>query len=160
MAFPTAFSKILSSFARNALVPRTLTRFNMHSESGKRLVNGVELYYEKVGQGLKVLFCLPGAMGSTRTDFGPQLDQLKENFTLVSFDPRGYGKSIPPKRDFPLDFYHRDADDAVGLMEQLGSLCMVQFFLFNFSPPPSPQPPGEVYTDISRMWGISLSIYL
>ncbi|XP_028409790.1 valacyclovir hydrolase-like [Dendronephthya gigantea] len=119
MLLVSSLGKIFSSCARNALRPRSLTRF-MHSESGKCLVNDVELYYEKVGQGSKVLLCLPGAMGSTRTDFGPQLDQLKEKFTVVAFDPRGYGKSIPPKRDFPLDFYHRDADDAVGLMEQLG----------------------------------------
>ena len=63
-------------------------------------------------------------MGSTRTDFGPQLDHLKEDFTVIAFDPRGYGKSIPPKRDFPLDFFHRDADDAVGLMQKLGNNSM------------------------------------
>ena len=119
MVFPTGFSKILTSYAGRALIPRALTRF-MHSESGKCLVNDVELYYEKVGEASKVLLCLPGAMGATRTDFGPQLEQLKENFTVIAFDPRGYGKSIPPTRDFPLDFYHRDADDAVGLMEKLG----------------------------------------
>ncbi len=129
MVFPTGFSKILSSFARSALVPRTITRF-MRSESGKCLVNDVELYYEKVGQGSKVLFCLPGAMGSTRTDFGPQLDKLKENFTVISFDPRGYGKSIPPKRDFPLDFYHRDADDAAGLMEKLG-IAIINYYKYH-----------------------------
>jgi valacyclovir hydrolase len=123
MVFATGFRKILSSCARNLSVPRTATRF-MHSESGKCLVEDVELYYEKVGQGSKVLLCLPGALGSTRTDFGPQLDQLKDNFTVIAFDPRGYGKSIPPKREFPLDFYHRDADDAVGLMEKLGSVLL------------------------------------
>ena len=119
MVFAITCRRILKPLVRNALAPRSITRF-MHSESGKCLVNNVELYYEKVGQGPKVLLCLPGALGSTRTDFGPQLEQLKKNFTLIAFDPRGYGKSIPPNRDFPLDFYHRDADDAFGLMQHLG----------------------------------------
>ena len=37
-----------------------------------------------------------------------------------SFDPRGYGNSRPPARDFPPDFYQRDADDGAALMDALG----------------------------------------
>uniref|UniRef100_H2MBN6 Biphenyl hydrolase like n=1 Tax=Oryzias latipes TaxID=8090 RepID=H2MBN6_ORYLA len=59
--------------------------------------------------------------GSTRTDFGPQLKCLnKERFTVVCWDPRGYGQSRPPDRDFPPDFFDRDAKDAVDLMKTLG----------------------------------------
>ncbi|KAF7246051.1 Valacyclovir hydrolase [Varanus komodoensis] len=55
-----------------------------------------------------------------QTDFGPQLKSLsKQHFTLVAWDPRGYGKSIPPDRDFPPDFFERDAKDAVDLMQAL-----------------------------------------
>ncbi|KAJ7338487.1 hypothetical protein JRQ81_012379, partial [Phrynocephalus forsythii] len=55
---------------------------------------------------------------SGQTDFGPQLKFLnKQLFTLVAWDPRGYGKSIPPARDYPLDFFERDAKDAVDLMQ-------------------------------------------
>ena len=39
---------------------------------------------------------------------------------MVAFDPRGYGKSIPPKRDFPKDFFERDANDAAELMLKIG----------------------------------------
>ena len=124
MIFLTSFRKIVNPLVRNKLAPGTLTRF-MHSESGKCLVNNVELYYEKVGQGPKVLLCLTGAMGSARADFGPQLEHLKENFTVIALDTRGYGKSIPPNRDFPLDFHHRDADDAFGLMQQLGNVLFL-----------------------------------
>ena len=123
MVFLTTFRKKLSPLVRSALAPRALTRF-MHYESGKCLLNNVELYYKKVGHGSKVLLCFPGGLGSTRTDFGPQLEQLKESFTVIAFNPRGYGKSIPPKRDFPLDFYHRDADDAFRLMQQLGNVLI------------------------------------
>lgn len=56
--------------------------------------------------------------GSGQTDFGPQLKSMnKQLFTVVAWDPRGYGKSIPPSRDFPPDFFERDAKDAVDLMQ-------------------------------------------
>lgn len=56
--------------------------------------------------------------GSSRTDFGPQLKSLsKQRFTVVGWDPRGYGQSRPPDRDFPPDFFERDAKDAVDLMK-------------------------------------------
>ena len=91
---------------------------------GKCFVNNVNLFYEKLGNSSQVLLCLPGTLGTTRASYGQQLDYLKEYFTVVSFDPRGYGKSIPPKRDFPLDFYHRDAEDAAALMEELGKILL------------------------------------
>ncbi|KAM9832036.1 LOW QUALITY PROTEIN: exocyst complex component 2 [Neosynchiropus ocellatus] len=56
-----------------------------------------------------------------QTDFGPQLQSLdRDRFTVVAFDPRGYGRSRPPDRDFPPDFFERDASDAVALMKLLG----------------------------------------
>ena len=73
-----------------------------------------------------VLLCIPGALGSTRSDFGPQLENLSNDFTVVAFDPRGYGASIPPRREFPKDFFQRDADDAAELMLKIGN------FLFNY----------------------------
>ena len=92
---------------------------DMSTVSSKQEVNGVKIYHEIAGQG-SVVLCLPGALGSTQSDFGPQLKGLSDEFTVVAFDPRGYGKSIPPKRDFPADFFARDADDTAGLMEALG----------------------------------------
>ncbi len=56
--------------------------------------------------------------GCTKTDFQPQLAKLsRDHFTLIGWDPRGYGKSIPPERDWPDHFLKRDAEDAVKLME-------------------------------------------
>ncbi|XP_048655679.1 valacyclovir hydrolase isoform X5 [Marmota marmota marmota] len=58
--------------------------------------------------------------GSGETDFAPQLKSLNKNlFTVVAWDPRGYGHSRPPDRDFPVDFFERDAKDAVDLMKTL-----------------------------------------
>ena len=56
--------------------------------------------------------------GCSRTDFGPQLNHFnKQDFTLIAFDPRGYGQSIPPYRDWPLEFIQRDAEDAIELVQ-------------------------------------------
>jgi valacyclovir hydrolase len=90
--------------------------------SGKLHVNGVDLHYERAGSHQQVVLCMPGALGSTQSDFGPQLKGLSDQFTVVAFDPRGYGKSIPPARDFPSDFFARDALDAAELMRKLGEL--------------------------------------
>ena len=77
------------------------------------------------GNSPNVILCLPGALGSTRSDFGPQLKGLAREFTVVAFDPRGYGASIPPWRDFPKTFYQRDADDAAELMLKIGKLNLI-----------------------------------
>lgn len=54
------------------------------------------------------------------SDFLPQLESFdRENFTVIALDPRGYGNTQPPKRDFPVNFYTRDALDAVRVMEAL-----------------------------------------
>ncbi|KAK3085741.1 hypothetical protein FSP39_008065 [Pinctada imbricata] len=89
--------------------------------SHKIMVNGVRIHFETSGDGQETLLLLPGALGSSRTDFEKQLSDFnKKDYTLIAFDPRGYGKSIPPKRDWPLEFLQRDAEDAYGLCEKLG----------------------------------------
>ncbi|XP_053570648.1 valacyclovir hydrolase-like isoform X3 [Bombina bombina] len=88
--------------------------------SSRLEVNGVNLHYQRTGWGKHAVLLLPGVLGSSQTDFAPQLTYLnKELFTIVAWDPRGYGRSIPPNRDFPPDFYERDAKDAVDLMKAL-----------------------------------------
>jgi len=83
-------------------------------------VRGVDLYYEDRGQGPPLLL-IPGALGTGQTDFAPQLEQLPQHgIRVISPDARGYGKSRPPVRQFPLDFYEHDAQDFAVLMETLG----------------------------------------
>ena len=82
-------------------------------------VRGMQLYYEAQGRG-EPLLCLPGALGTGRTDFGPQLAGLAAHLQVIAPDPRGYGQSRPPRRDFPLDFFQRDAEDMAALMTALG----------------------------------------
>nr|CAD7459405.1 unnamed protein product [Timema tahoe] len=65
-----------------------------------------------------VLFATTGSIWS---DFKPQLEKLnRSKFTLVAWDPPGYGKSRPPDREFSLNFLHHDADIAAKLMQSLG----------------------------------------
>ena len=122
-------------FLQGAVNLKSLARYRlqgtpryMSTISSKIQVNGVEIHYEVAGQSTHVVLCLPGALGSTQSDFGPQLKGLTDEFTVVAFDPRGYGKSIPPKRDFPADFFVRDANDAAALMKTLGKRKMVRCF--------------------------------
>jgi valacyclovir hydrolase len=59
-------------------------------------------------------------MGTAETDFAYQLDGLAHKHGVISLDPRGYGKSRPPNRRYPADFYHLDADDASAALDAVG----------------------------------------
>ena len=70
------------------------------------------------------LYPLPG---SSVTDFMPQLTGLDANkYTVICFDPQGYGRSRPPDRNWPLLFLQRDAHDAAALMKVLFTLVHVR----------------------------------
>lgn len=82
-------------------------------------VNGFSMSYEASGLGRPILF-IPGALGSGKIDFEDQLPWFSRAFRVIAPDPRGYGESRPPERDYPLDFYQRDAEDMLALMTALG----------------------------------------
>ncbi|XP_055384332.1 valacyclovir hydrolase [Condylostylus longicornis] len=76
------------------------------------------------GQGKKSILCMPGALGSAWTDFKPQIELLPKllpDYKIIAWDPPGYGKSIPPQKQFGLDFFNKDAEYAHQLMLELGS---------------------------------------
>jgi len=90
-------------------------------KQNKVKVNGVELKYDLVGSGRNVLLLLPGVLGCSYTDFRHQMRGLNTDmFTIVAVDPRGYGGSVPPERDWPAEYHERDADDAAQLMQSIG----------------------------------------
>ena len=90
--------------------------------SSKVSANGVDFFYERSGQGDNAILCLPGALGSTRTDFDAQLKSatLTANHSVIAVDPRGYGQSRPLDRTFSSDYLHRDAEDGLAVMQSLG----------------------------------------
>lgn len=52
--------------------------------------------------------------------FSGQMDKLnKDPFTLIAFDPRGYGRSRPPERQWSNDYLLQDAEDVVKLLQKL-----------------------------------------
>ncbi|XP_040105297.1 valacyclovir hydrolase isoform X3 [Oryx dammah] len=113
---------LLSALKPGIQVPRAgpAAAFGSSVTSAKAEVNGVHLHYLRTGDGEHAVLLLPGMLGSGETDFGPQIEKLnKKLFTVVAWDPRGYGHSRPPDRDFPVDFFERDAKDAIGLMKTL-----------------------------------------
>ncbi|XP_064467261.1 valacyclovir hydrolase-like isoform X2 [Ornithodoros turicata] len=114
-----------SSLIRGSIKLRMSTGLPQTSATkapGRKLdIFGYTVHYEVVGVGGRPVILLPGAIGSSRTDFAPQLEKLDRNkFTLVAWDPPGYGFSRPPERTFPPDFYSRDATVAARLMKELG----------------------------------------
>ena len=81
---------------------------------------GLSMHFEQAGQGVALLM-IPGALGTGAGDFETQIGWFAvRGFQVIAPDPRGYGGSRPPQRDFPLDFYHRDAADLFALMAALG----------------------------------------
>jgi valacyclovir hydrolase len=78
------------------------------------------MHVEQAGKG-EPLLLIPGALGTGAGDFEHQIAWFAERgFAVIAPDPRGYGGSRPPERDFPLDFYDRDAADMFALMSALG----------------------------------------
>lgn len=79
--------------------------------------------YVKAGSGQKkAVLLLPGALGSSQSDFKPQIEALPgllKDHTIIAWDPPGYGKSQPPVKKFHLDFYEEDAKVANDLMHKL-----------------------------------------
>jgi len=86
----------------------------------------LRLHYEKVGSGAETVLLLPGALGSALSDFGPQLREGKlsaDKYTLIGWDPPGYGQSRPPQRTWPTRWFERDAHAAKALLDALGVLA-------------------------------------
>jgi pimeloyl-ACP methyl ester carboxylesterase len=78
-------------------------------------VNGVELYWEHIGSGPRLLFC--NGSGATLQVIRPLLDVFAGKFDLLAWDYRGLGRSVPLAGPYTLADL---AADAAGLMELAG----------------------------------------
>lgn len=101
------------------------------------IVEGKKIHFEKAGNGSHIILLMPGAIGTGKTDFLPQLNGLNPDlFTIIAWDPPGYGDSRPPEKDFN-NFYANDAAMASKFMKVLSSeflfvlviLFLIQLFL-------------------------------
>jgi valacyclovir hydrolase len=79
---------------------------------------GARLHYQVEGHG-EPLIALPGRLGTPDTDLPQVISLLSEHYRVIAPSLRGYGQSTPKPRDFPPDFYHRDARDMLALMDAL-----------------------------------------
>lgn len=78
-------------------------------------VNGVELYYERQGEGPPVVF-LHGATSDLQM-WGHQVEALAGEYQVITFDARGHGRSEGSDHDvYTIEMY---ADDLHGLIREL-----------------------------------------
>ncbi|EFO79044.1 alpha/beta hydrolase fold protein [Oscillochloris trichoides DG-6] len=82
------------------------------------LPDGATLAYHDRGTGAALLM-LHGFTGTARSHLGSLIDDLSQHYRVIAPDLRGYGMSRPPLRDFPPDFYQRDASDMAALLDRL-----------------------------------------
>lgn len=77
--------------------------------------NGLNLYYERAGEGERLLFI--SGTGADLRNKPNQLDgPLAKRFDLLTYDQRGLGQSDKPDRRYTMADY---ADDAAALMDHL-----------------------------------------
>lgn len=81
-------------------------------------VNDVNFHYLDEGQG-PVMLLLGGTLSTARGDFAPQLETFARSHRVIAPDRRGYGETRPPERDFPDNFYEREARDMAALARAL-----------------------------------------
>ena len=77
------------------------------------------LHYEEAGAGDPLLL-LHGGLGTASLHFRREIPFFAERYRVIAPDLRGYGQSSPP-REFPPDFYRRDAGDMAALLDALGT---------------------------------------
>lgn len=82
------------------------------------LATGARFHYEDVGTG-EPLILLHGLLGTAIRDLEQVMLWLGKRYHIYGPSLRGYGESTPKPRDFPLDFYHRDAKDVLAFMDAL-----------------------------------------
>ncbi len=82
------------------------------------IATGARLHFENIGQG-EPLILLHGLLGTSKIDLPKVMDWLSADYHVYGPSLRGYGESTPKPRDFPLDFYHRDAKDVLAFMDAL-----------------------------------------
>ncbi|MFN8528259.1 MAG: alpha/beta hydrolase [Anaerolineae bacterium] len=84
-----------------------------------QLPTGATLYYDEQGEGFPVI-AIHGWLGTAQTHLARLMDWLRLNgYRAVGPTRRGYGDSLPKPRDYPDDFYQRDARDVLSFMDEM-----------------------------------------
>lgn len=80
---------------------------------------GASLYYDDSGGDKPPFILVHGLLGTAALHFPQVTEWLTPNYRVIGLTLRGYGESTPKPRDFPVDFYHRDAHDLLAFMDAL-----------------------------------------
>jgi valacyclovir hydrolase len=80
-------------------------------------VNGQKIFYETYGEGQPLLL-MHGWM-QVGHDLLAIADHLADAYRIILPDMPGYGRSVPPYRAFPPDFYQRDTTLMTGFLDTL-----------------------------------------
>ncbi len=86
------------------------------------IATGARLEYvdtDPQGGDKPVVIAVHGMLGTARTHLGAVIDWLAAEYRVLGPSMRGYGQSRPKPRDFPPDFYRRDAGDLLAFMDAL-----------------------------------------
>lgn len=86
------------------------------------IATGARLHYEHLNPTADrvPVIAIHGLLGTGRKDLGAVLDWLAdEGYPVIAPTLRGYGESEPKPRDFPYQFYKRDAQDMLAFMDAL-----------------------------------------
>ena len=77
--------------------------------------NGIHIYYETHGAGDPLLLIM--GLGANSTAWFLQVPEFSKHYQVIAFDNRGAGRSDKPNEPYTI---MQMADDAAGLMEELG----------------------------------------
>lgn len=80
--------------------------------------NGATIDYADTGGDGPPLVLIHGWLGSWE-DLRPEIEWLQAAFRVLAPTRRGYGRSGPKPRDYPRDFYRRDAEDLAAWLDAL-----------------------------------------
>lgn len=86
------------------------------------LPTGASLHYEDMRptSAQAPVILIHGMLGTARIHLGHVMDWLNDQgFRAIGLTLRGYGESQPKPRDFPDNFYRRDADDLLTFLDAL-----------------------------------------
>jgi pimeloyl-ACP methyl ester carboxylesterase/predicted glycosyltransferase len=88
---------------------REQTRARYPDEEGYVERDGVQIYWERYGEGERTVTFLPTWHIIHSRSWKAQVPYLARQFRVVIFDPRGNGKSDRPQTGYAVEDYYRDA---------------------------------------------------
>lgn len=79
------------------------------------VINGTRLYFTDTGAGSMPIVMIHGFPFSSEM-WGPQVEFLKQEFRVITYDIRGHGKSDVGDGQYAIEFF---VDDLIGLLDHL-----------------------------------------